>query len=748
MYKRVQNQTLILLIMLFATFVGLYNLGDTRIAADELKAFKTITDRAPFEVVTYYHTSSHIFHSFLLALVHHFTENIYFFRLISVGFGVLAVAMTYRWGKSLVGSELALAVSFLLTMTPIFGRYLREIRGYSAMLLFGLIIFYSLWHALKPDSPYRASAHSRRYWGSFIIASILGLYTHFFVIFALLATAVIVLGEWLFSGWQWRRQLTMLRSYLISACAIAAVLLLLLLPLIPQIIAVPTTEGRYASDFEPFTPTWHFIQQYLDAFQLFGPLSEFKELPDIFFVLVLIGCLNNLRLPQRRRATLWLIVWWLVPFLAISLLLIIIPWSMAQARFYLYTLPAYLLLGLFGLVALSEAVTALGRRFWVVPESFARPTFYLSLIFLLLVIAAPRTIQLFGNLTRLRNEQAWTPVAAYLRTEIQANDIILCEAFELTGGDEDKCHWQLNHLNKLTAAQLPIQYFSQIANFRGAEKLSEILHRPGHVWFVLYFRQPPPPDLTKFENTPGFSPIQWGRTWIIRVNKGDSLLDNLLACGQWLLKNLPDEDHQFRYHLDLSQLYALAGNQKEALQHLEQAVQLQQASNEPERIPELRTTAAIVRYYAPAKPVPQQQLDVNFENRLKLYGYTLEPQHLSSHSSHQPSEIRLTLYWQVLGPPGKDYSVFVHVEDAAGEVVGHLDFQPFDAIYPTSFWPAGADLREARQLTLPDKLPPGTYHLAIGLYLPADSSRLKVMNDANSENAIRLEPFTITEPSP
>jgi hypothetical protein len=741
---KVFNQ-LALFVVSFSLFIGLYNLGDTRIAADELKTFRTIEFRSPLEVISYYHTSSHMLHSFLLTIIYQFTGHIYFFRLVSVVFAVLAVALTYRWGGVFIraGEDfnsvarrsqysvfvygLALGVSFLLAITPIFVRYQREIRGYSATVFFGLIIFFCLWQAAERA---RKDQSARKYWGIFIGAAVLGLYMHFFMIFALLAATAIIAVEWLSSRSRGRATQTLLKPYLLSLCLIALLLGLLLTPLIWQIIAVPETEGRYASDFEPFSPTWRFIQQYLEAFQLFSPLSDYKELPDIFLGLVLVGGLNNWRKPQRRRITTWLILWWLVPFAAIPLFLALVPWSMAQTRFYLFTLPAYLLLGLYGLAAIVEGVTALsGRRLR------QKGGVYAGLVILLLVIVTPSLVFLFSNLNRLKTEQAWTAVAAHLQTQVRANDLILCEAFELPGGDEAKCRWQLNQITELTTARRPISYFSTIANFRGAEQQREMLMQPGQVWFVLYFRESTRAQAVSFEDAPGITTSRAGQTWLVRVNTEGTLLKNLTALGRWLLNSLPDEDHRFRYHLDLAQLYALAGEQETANRHLEQAVQLQQQSNEASRIPELRTVAALVRFYAPANPTPQHLVNVNFDNRLNLIGYSLEPRVLRA---AYPTPVKLSLYWQVLAAPEKDYSVFVHLKDAGGQMVKSFDFQPYEAIYPTSYWPAGAALREARQFDVPANLPPGEYTLVIGLYWPDDLSRLKIVDDLSGENAVNL----------
>ncbi len=742
-----KSQILALLLVLFAWFIGLYNLGDTRLGADELKTIQVVKDQAPLTALTHYYSYNHIPYAFLLTVVYQFTNKLFMLRLVGVTFGLLAVTMTYRLvksltqdrlpdgslipssGKYLLADWLAFSTALLLTVTPIFARYYREMRGYSITVFLGLVIFFSLWQLVNRQGNRWA------YWIAFVLAAVGCVYTHFFTLFALAAATLLVLGESatrhyrVVGSWSkvWPRLLgdNFLRSFFLSLVVIAALLAGLLGPLVAQILAVPNKEELSAPEFGPVAPSWQFIQSLLDIARSFSPLGNEQPAAYSFLALALLGSGWGLSQRPWRRSTLWLLTWAITPF-AVNLITLNFV-AAAQIRYYLLTLPAYLLLGLFGLLMVAEAAMKLMEQ---------RRSLYLgsALAGLSLLIIVPATIQLMSNLYRLGVDQAWTSVAAYLRTEVWPDDIVLCEVFELTGGDEGKCRWHLNEFAPLTPMN-STPYLYEVASYRTLERLAPVLQKSGRIWFVLYFRQPPSDKTLTLASSPGFAVSQIGRTWVIRVEAGSNRFDNLIACGEWLLEHLPDEDHQFRYRLDLAQLYALTGDQEAVNRHLQQAFQLQQQSNEAERLPELRTVAALVRFYAPANPVPQQPLAINFDNYLKLVGYSLEP---ASLSSHQTAPVRLSLYWQVMTRPERDYTVFVHLTNASGQVVTHLDFQPFDAIYPTSFWPAGAELREARQFALPGDLPPGEYTLVIGLYLPNDLSRLRILDDASGQNAVSL----------
>jgi hypothetical protein len=84
----------------------------------------------------------------------------------------------------------------------------------------------------------------------------------------------------------------------------------------------------------------------------------------------------------------------------------------------------------------------------------------------------------------------------------------------------------------------------------------------------------------------------------------------------------------------------------------------------------------------------------------------------------------LRLWWQALEPVATDYTVFVHVMDAAGKIMAQGDGVPVEGRYPTSAWEVGEQIIDARLITLPPDLPVGDYRVIIGMYNPIDGKRL------------------------
>ena len=78
--------------------------------------------------------------------------------------------------------------------------------------------------------------------------------------------------------------------------------------------------------------------------------------------------------------------------------------------------------------------------------------------------------------------------------------------------------------------------------------------------------------------------------------------------------------------------------------------------------------------------------------------------------------LEVTLRLSALRVPEDDYTVFVHVENAAGEIVAQTDAQPRAGQYPTAIWDAGEAVVSAWQVTLPTPFEAGSYRLWIGLY--------------------------------
>ena len=113
-------------------------------------------------------------------------------------------------------------------------------------------------------------------------------------------------------------------------------------------------------------------------------------------------------------------------------------------------------------------------------------------------------------------------------------------------------------------------------------------------------------------------------------------------------------------------------------------------------------------------------------------------------------EVTFTLYWEGIGPhpPPVDYNVFVHLIDAAGQLVANSDGPPRNGNYPTGAWLASDIVPDERHLVLPPELPPGEYELRVGLYLPQTGERLPVRQAdglLQTDGSLRLRTLTVED---
>lgn len=119
-----------------------------------------------------------------------------------------------------------------------------------------------------------------------------------------------------------------------------------------------------------------------------------------------------------------------------------------------------------------------------------------------------------------------------------------------------------------------------------------------------------------------------------------------------------------------------------------------------------------------------------FGTAIELLGYDAPP---------AAGELAVTLYWRARRPPDQDYTVFVHLLDASGQIVAQADSPPRGGTYPTSVWDTGEVVADEHAIRLPEGLPAGEYWLRVGLY-SAGADRLPVRDGGDS---VELGPVVV-----
>jgi hypothetical protein len=117
---------------------------------------------------------------------------------------------------------------------------------------------------------------------------------------------------------------------------------------------------------------------------------------------------------------------------------------------------------------------------------------------------------------------------------------------------------------------------------------------------------------------------------------------------------------------------------------------------------------------------------------------------LSSWSARAGDTVRLTLFWQATGRPPRNYTVFNHVEDATGRIMGQMDGQPDGGRRPTGGWHTGDIVGDTYDLEIKPDAVPGTYDLFSGMYELATQQRLPVRQAGQpASDRVVLGRFTV-----
>ncbi len=105
--------------------------------------------------------------------------------------------------------------------------------------------------------------------------------------------------------------------------------------------------------------------------------------------------------------------------------------------------------------------------------------------------------------------------------------------------------------------------------------------------------------------------------------------------------------------------------------------------------------------------------------------------------------LKLTLFWQATAPIPTDYTVFVHVVDAAGQLVGQWDQVPGHGSAPTSSWSSQQIVVDDYHIDL--ALADAQYPLRVltGLYDPADGRRVPILSAdlPSADQAVELRQY-------
>jgi uncharacterized membrane protein len=156
---------------------------------------------------------------------------------------------------------------------------------------------------------------------------------------------------------------------------------------------------------------------------------------------------------------------------------------------------------------------------------------------------------------------------------------------------------------------------------------------------------------------------------------------------------------------------------------------------------------------------PSLESGAEWENGLRLNGITtaVAPPGAPFATAHEgplpaSTTLRAALFWEVLDETETNQSVFVHVVDAAGRLVGQSDGWPADSHRPTSVLPAGERVRDVHYVELLQSVDLDELTIRIGLYESASGAPVQTTTGqpfielpaAPALNAVAAAPADVT----
>jgi hypothetical protein len=137
-------------------------------------------------------------------------------------------------------------------------------------------------------------------------------------------------------------------------------------------------------------------------------------------------------------------------------------------------------------------------------------------------------------------------------------------------------------------------------------------------------------------------------------------------------------------------------------------------------------------------PVSQFPATATFGGQIALLGYDLPVTAVQA-----GGQIAITLNWRALQTPARNYTVFVHLLNAGGQIAAQDDSPPRHGAVPTLGWLPQEVVSDQHVIDLPAPLPAGAYHLELGWYDAATNQRLTLGPPSGASSLVLPQTITV-----
>lgn len=123
---------------------------------------------------------------------------------------------------------------------------------------------------------------------------------------------------------------------------------------------------------------------------------------------------------------------------------------------------------------------------------------------------------------------------------------------------------------------------------------------------------------------------------------------------------------------------------------------------------------------------PERSVSATWEEGIVLEGFDLP-------EAPPGGPVALRLYWRAVQVPRGSYTLFVHLVDGSGRLVGQSDGLPREGALPTDFWLPREQVVEERIVQPAAPLPPGEYRVLVGWYHAETGGRLRLVGEPGGD---------------
>ena len=587
-------------------------------------------------------------------------------RLLSVFVGTLTVPLLYLVGRRLVDGRVGMLASLVMVIAPFHVYYSQEVRMYGLVTLLGLLSVYFVLLLLET----RETASRRRQillWVGYVAITLAAMYTQYYAAFIPLFQTVFVIGYFVLSQLKRSRRGISTASLLVRWLIAQGVLFLLYVPWIIYAGGQLTEYVIGKVVHEGYRPLrlWTFLGQHLATFGL-GHLAPTQ------------GYLH------------W-----------------------AGLLFFL--------LALLGTVGTYRPVAQQCRlpdprrqRPATCPEQSRRA----SIAFLLLYLLVPLLMAYFINL-----RFPFAPIGMERLSLLAAPAYYLLISLGLAWlwKGPRPLFW-LSTLALICVSGFSLYGFYTVErypqdDYRPLIARVQTMASPNDAIFCIY-----PWQVGYFE-----SYYRGERPHVILASSGEwgpsirRELEELLAEGPALSAACPEPCRR----VEGRRLWVPAYQAKGGI--MESQVERFLLANSYPILNEWYGTTRL-SFYAPESRMTAFQGPLNFDHRLRLLGYALDPGPMEAGWG----VVTVDLFWLKERRLDGRYLVGLRLTDQAGRTWGQRDSEPMAGLSPFSAWREGEQMLDHHGLLVPAGTPPGDYQLRLGVYRAADKRGLTVLD----ENAI------------